>query len=276
VARRRAENARAHVVITCHYDTSRTGLPYTPALVKHFRSSFISSVATQAGLTLVFLIRTFNGDGFLLDAFQTLATGYLLYGMAVMIDREFRGEYVNGANDNASGVAAMMALAERFSEEPPEGLDLWFLANGCEEVGMTGQRHFLLNHTHELAPERTYFLNLDNIGAGRLRYCTGEGMLQFFPYSPTLVHHARQIARSAPFQDVTPYAYRRAYFDALVPAARGYEALTLIALDEEDQIPNWHWHTDTMLNVDPETVKKGADFSEEIVRRLALDLGPGA
>lgn len=274
LARRRVEGAVAHVVVTAHYDTSRTGLPYTPSLVRHFRNSFISSIVAQGGLTLVFFIRMFDGNGFFLDTFQLTATVYLLYGIAIMVDREFRGEYVNGANDNASGVAAMLALADRFSKDPPEGIDLWFVATGCEEVGLTGQRHFLLNHGHELPPERTYFLNLDNIGSGRLRYCTGEGMIKFFPYSPTLLHLARQTARSAPYQDVTPYAYKRAYFDALVPTARGYEALTLIALDEEDQIPNWHWHTDTIENVDMDAVKKGADFSEEIVRRLGRELGP--
>ncbi len=268
VARRPAGDARAHVVVTCHIDTSRSGLAFSPGLVKHFRSSFISSLVVQGGLTLVFLIRAFGGDGFLLDAFQVLSTGYLLYGVVLMADREWRGQYVNGANDNASGVAAMVALAERFSTRPTASLDLWFLANGCEEVGMVGQRHFLLNHAHELPVDRTYFLNIDNVGAGRLRYCTGEGMIRFFPYSPTLLHLARQVARTEPFRDVTPHAYTRAYFDALVPAARGYGALTLISLDEEDQIPNWHWPTDTIENLDPALVKKTADFAEEIVRRL--------
>ncbi len=272
IGRLPAENPRAHVVVTAHYDTSRTGLPYAPAMVRHFRSSFISSVVTQVGLTLVFLIRTFDGDGFLLDAFQVLATLYLLYGIAVLMDRELRGEYVNGANDNASGVAALLSLADAFAKKPAKGLDLCFLASGCEEVGMTGQRHFLLNHGHELPPDSTYFLNIDNIGAGRLRYCTGEGMLRFFPYSPTLVHLAGRVAGRAPFQDVTPHAFTRAYFDALVPAARGYEALSLIALDEEDQIPNWHWHTDTVENVDMETVKKGADFAEAVLRSLDKEL----
>jgi len=268
VARRPSPEARAHVVVTCHIDTSRSGLAFSPGLVKHFRSSFISSLVVQGGLTLVFLIRAFGGDGFLLDAFQVLSTGYLLYGVVLMADREWRGHYVNGANDNASGVAAMVALAERFTARPPASLDLWFLANGCEEVGMVGQRHFLLNHAHELPVDRTYFLNIDNVGAGRLRYCTGEGMIRFFPYSPTLLHLARQAARTEPFRDVTPHAYTRAYFDALVPAARGYGALTLISLDEEDQIPNWHWPTDTLENLDPALVKKAADFAEEIVRRL--------
>ncbi len=268
VARRPARDARAHLVVTCHVDTSRSGLAFSPALVKHFRSSFISSLVVQGGLTLVFLIRAFGGDAFLLNALQVLATGYLLYGVVMMADREWRGQYVNGANDNASGVAAMIALAQRFAAKPPPSLDLWFLANGCEEVGMVGQRHFLLNHAHELPLDGTYFLNIDNVGAGRLRYCTGEGMIKFFPYSPTLVHLARQIARTEPFRDVTPHAYRRAYFDALVPAARGYEALTLIALDEEEQIPNWHWPTDTVENLDPALVKKTVDFAEEIIRRL--------
>lgn len=268
VARRPARDARAHLVVTCHIDTSRSGLAFSPGLVKHFRSSFISSLVVQGGLTLVFLIRAFGGDAFLLNVLQVLATGYLLYGVVMMADREWRGQYVNGANDNASGVAAMIALAQRFAAKPPPSLDLWFLANGCEEVGMVGQRHFLLNHAHELPLDGTYFLNIDNVGAGRLRYCTGEGMIKFFPYSPTLVHLARQTARTEPFRDVTPHAYRRAYFDALVPAARGYEALTLIALDEEEQIPNWHWPTDTVENLDPALVKKTADFAEEIIRRL--------
>ncbi len=272
VARRPLEGARAHLVVTSHYDTSRSGLPFSPSLVKHLRSAFIFSLVVQAGLAVVFLIRFFDGDGFLLDAFQLLATAYLIYGIVLMVDREMRGQYVNGANDNASGVAAMMALAQRLSVRPAQGLDLWFVANGCEEVGMTGQRHFLLNHAHELPPDRTYFLNIDNVGAGRLRYCTGEGMIKFYPYSPALLYLARQTARTAPFQDVTPHAYTRGYFDALVPAARGYEALTLIALDEEDQIPNWHWPTDTIEQVDPLLVKKAADFGEEIIRRLDRDL----
>jgi hypothetical protein len=274
VGRRRSPEPRAHVVVSCHYDTSRSGLSFSPALVKHFRASFISSLVVQGGLALVFFVRIFNGDGFLLDAFQVLATAYLLYGVVLMVDRELRGQYVNGANDNGTGVAVMLALADRFSSDPPEGLDLWFLANGCEEVGMTGQRHFLLNHAHELPVDRTFFLNVDNVGAGRLRYCTGEGMIKFYPYSPTLLHLARQVARTSPFQDVTPHAYRRAYFDALVPAARGYEALTLIALDEEDQIPNWHWPTDTLENVDVALVKKTADYSEAILRRLDRELRP--
>jgi hypothetical protein len=142
-------------------------------------------------------------------------------------------------------------------------------------VGLVGQRHFLLNHAHELPPECTYFLNIDGVGAGRLRYCTGEGMIRFFPYSPTLVHLARQIARAEPFRDVTPHAYTRAYFDALVPAARGYEAITLIALDDADQIPNWHWATDTIENLDLAVVKQTADFAEEIVRRLDRELRAG-
>ena len=276
VGRRPVAEPRAHLVVSCHYDTSRSGLSFSPALAKHFRASFISSLVVQGGLALVFLIRMFDGDGFLLDAFQVLATAYLIYGVVLMVDRELRGQYVNGANDNGSGVAVMLALADRFSADPPAGLDLWFLANGCEEVGMTGQRHFLLNHAHELPVDRTFFLNVDNVGAGRLRYCTGEGMIKFYPYSPTLVHLARQVARTPPFQDVTPHAYRRAYFDALVPAARGYEALSLIALDEEDQIPNWHWPTDTLENVDVALVKKTADYSEAIVRRLDRELRPAS
>lgn len=47
------------------------------------------------------------------------------------------GEICNGADDNASGVAALLAVAADFAANPPEH-DVWFAALDAEEVGLRG------------------------------------------------------------------------------------------------------------------------------------------
>ncbi|MFO7260657.1 MAG: M20/M25/M40 family metallo-hydrolase [bacterium] len=75
----------------------------------------------------------------------------------------------NGADDNASGVAALLAIAERLAANPP-ARSVIFIAFTGEEVGLLGSAHYT---AHPAAPlERTRaMLNLDMVG--RL----GEGPL---------------------------------------------------------------------------------------------------
>ena len=54
------------------------------------------------------------------------------------------GNIYNGADDNASGTAALFAIAEYFSKEKP-GHSLIFVAFDAEEKGLVGSRHFVGN-----------------------------------------------------------------------------------------------------------------------------------
>ena len=54
------------------------------------------------------------------------------------------GEIWNGADDNASGVAAMLAVAADFAANPPEH-DVIFAALDAEERGLQGAYHFVAN-----------------------------------------------------------------------------------------------------------------------------------
>jgi len=55
-----------------------------------------------------------------------------------------RGEIYNGADDNASGTAALMAFAKYYSENPPNNT-IVFIALDAEEKGLQGARHFVDN-----------------------------------------------------------------------------------------------------------------------------------
>lgn len=71
----------------------------------------------------------------------------------------------NGADDNASGVAAMLELAEYLSKSPKgtTNNNYLFIAFSGEEKGLYGSNHFTKNPTIPIA-QINYMLNMDMVG----------------------------------------------------------------------------------------------------------------
>jgi hypothetical protein len=67
-----------------------------------------------------------------------------------------------GADDNASGTAAVMALAEHFAEQPTDR-SLVFILFSAEEVGLIGSRHWVENATVPIE-EVVAMFNYDMLG----------------------------------------------------------------------------------------------------------------
>jgi aminopeptidase YwaD len=70
----------------------------------------------------------------------------------------------NGANDNASGVASMLYLAQHFAKKKPK-YNMVFIAFGAEEVGLLGSEYYVKNPAFPLK-EITFLINLDLNGTG--------------------------------------------------------------------------------------------------------------
>ncbi len=261
-------SARKKLIFVAHYDSSRSGLNFHPALVGSFRSSFVMSVVMKIILTQALIIRCFGGGGSLLHVLLVVSTAYMLLPIVLLLHRELFGRYVQGAADNASGVATMLEVAEKLARKPPKNFEVWFLATGCEEVNLVGMTSFMRSHQYEINHDTTYFMNFDNLGSGSLRYITGEGMLKVYPSSPEMVCIAERLAPEERFKDVRPHVYRLATLDALVASSRGYKVLSLMGLDGSDGIPHWHWTSDTLENVDFALAEKGAEFALGIVSTL--------
>lgn len=68
----------------------------------------------------------------------------------------------NGADDNASGTAGLLELAEYFSINRPQ-TDILFIAFSGEEMGLLGSQHFVEHPTVDLQHTRA-MINLDMIG----------------------------------------------------------------------------------------------------------------
>ena len=69
----------------------------------------------------------------------------------------------NGADDNASGVAAMIELARMLQSSPLKQNNYLFLAFSGEELGLNGSKYFVQHPTVDLS-SINYMINLDMVG----------------------------------------------------------------------------------------------------------------
>ncbi len=88
--------------------------------------------------------------------------------------------YYAGANDNASGTATIVTLAEYYAQNKPE-FDMYFIAFSGEDSGLNGSLYYVDNPTVSLKQIK-YLFNIDMIGDNNpVQYCevSDEGVRGF-------------------------------------------------------------------------------------------------
>lgn len=258
--------ARPHVILTAHVDTQLGSILFAPWFVRITPHFFTLCYAAIAAALVAFALQAGGvapavARGLLIGAVCVMAAGF-----AFILTAKLGGRYVNGANDNGSGVAIALAIAEAHRHSPLP-VDLTVLITGAEEVGERGMKHFMATAGRHLDRANTYFVNLDNVGGGILRYQLGEGMVAYYKYSPVLIGLAEQLAASAE-QRMLPLKNTMLPTDSLIPARQRFHTITFLAQDEDGTIPHYHWHTDTMDTVDPEVVEFTGRFIWQYVAAL--------
>lgn len=80
------------------------------------------------------------------------------------LDKSSKNQIHNGADDNASGVAGVLALARYFSQNNiQEKTNFLFIAFSAEEDGLIGSKYYTENPTVDLS-KVTLMMNMDMIG----------------------------------------------------------------------------------------------------------------
>jgi hypothetical protein len=270
-------DAAARLVLTAHYDAARSGLMFArwsrpPGRLRKALSRLggpIDAVFWTVVVVLMFTVgRLFIGqDSTLYTAAQFVPTVLLIVAVVLFVDIAL-SEVVPGASDNASGVAATLELARRLSHAPPdEHLDIWVVFTGAKEGLMLGMREWIRSHAAELDKRWTFFVNIDNVGRGAVRYVTGEGFVVISQPD------ARMVELCSAVGNARPYIWRLGT-DGTIPITRGYSSITICCTDEHDRVPNFHRHTDTPDRIEHETVERVVKFVEKLVRRIDAELVP--
>jgi Peptidase family M28 len=260
-------DAPHRVILTAHHDAARGGLLYARRPRRRRRPSPLSRLAGRVDLVFwsaiaalaASVVRLVSGwDTNTMSAIQFVPAVVLIALAALFIDTAL-ARPVPGASDNASGVAAVLDVAERLERRPTENVDVWVVFTGAKEGFMLGMRAWLAEHGDDLHKDRTWFVNVDTVGNGDMHHVTAEGFGLLF-------RHDHRLAVACERLGSRPYVWRLGT-DGVVPAMRGYPSITLCAL-ENGRIPNFHRPSDTVENVDRETVEGAADLVEGLVRRI--------
>ena len=256
--------------LVAHYDTSKTSLAFSPASVPLLRPLFFFSLILIAGsfFTIFFCYHTELAQKLWIKIFWYFCGAYFFYMAIMMLEREVRGKPVQGAADNASGVAIVMELAKRFAAKNLKTTSLRILFTGAEEVEMVGMFDFIKRHGAEISKSKDFFLNFDSIGDGSLCWITKEGMIRPLAGSKRLIKLCEELAKQEKFRAVSGRPYTALTLDTLVARSRGFEVLSFMALSERGFPAPWHWFDDTIERVDLAKLALAADFAEELIERF--------
>lgn len=276
----RLPNPRAPrvLIVSAHHDAARGGLVFHPAVFRTaarlvgpspeppsaLRIPFGVMLAVTAGAAL----RTL-GLSVRLTRRPLVLGGVLSLVFAALMRDIGRAPVSPGANDDASGVAVLLALAETLVRAPPANLEVWFVATGSEEGIMGGMEAFLERHAGELEGRRPFNLNIEGTGAGRTLYLEGEGFLRRYPYHDAALALARAVASESEFADVRSLRLAPFGTDALIPTRYGIPAVTVASINDDGYVPHYHWTTDTPDNLDMTSVERAYRFCHRLIERLA-------
>ena len=273
-------SASRTLVVLAHHDAAPTGVIFDQSFQRWLGDTFPELIAqTNTSLPLWWPVAgapVAAGIGAATNARALtvlavawcLLNGYLGYDVA-------RSDVVPGANDNLSAVATLVALAERFRDEPVDGLRVLLASCGAEEVLQGGIYGFAARHFPDLDTDRTWVLNLDTVGSPELIMLEGEGTFGIEEYpGPEFRDLIAEVAERIGV-GLTRDCRSRSSTDSVIPSRAGYPTATIASWDDHKCLSNYHLPTDTPENLDFDTVGRAAALSEAVARALA-DAGAGA
>ena len=215
-------------------------------------------------------------DSNLVSALQVIPTLFLLIGAFSLAEIEL-SPVVPGANDNASGVATVLARRRTSSATRPSTSTSGSSSPAPEKCLQEGMRSFVRAYREQLDPADTYVICVDTVGHGNVRYETVGGLGRLlrdepraWPSSATRSPRrtARRTIATAPCRFATGSPATRCLPACAASSRRRSPASTRTATS-----PDYHPPTDTPDRIDPEALERAHDFTLELIRQLDRDVG---
>ena len=264
------------LILVAHYDAGRGGIALGQTAEAR-RAAFGNLVRRPFGplepllwaelaVLVCCVLRLASLSGFLLTVLQFVPTVVLIVAVALLLDIALSPTRA-GENDNATGAALAVRLAERFGGGRLDHFGVHVLLSGGQKAVAAGSRSFLKRHKRALSRERTVVLNLDAVGSGTVRYTSREGPIVAIKSHPQLVQLCRAIAEDD--EDENAFGARpivnRSPSDGYAARSAGLPAITISCRGRLDYVPD---------RVDEEAIERAEGFCAELIRRLDAEVGP--
>lgn len=233
----------------------------------------ISSPAVKRGLvplaTSALVIAVLNGIAqlFGFKRLRTLTTLSMIGSLgALLLDES--GDFVAGANDNASAVACLLGIGGQLQQNPLENTEVWLAFTGSEETVCLGMQELLDTYREELAD--AYFVDLEMVGAGDIAYVTHHSSMTYlsaYQPDPESLAWAQATAAANPDLNVTgtPMTILE---EVATLRSRGFRGLCIVGVGEDGWLVNWHQYADNASNIEPQNLEKAARFTWAMLQNL--------
>jgi hypothetical protein len=276
IARAGEQDAEGTLVVLAHHDAPQTGLIFDQTLQRRIHElapQLLERVKTPPPQWWIGLAGPLCTIAAAITRRPRLARVALAIGGlgTALVADVWRSQTVPGANDNLSGVAALVALAELLRERPLSGMRVLLVSCGAEETLQDGIRAFLASHRDELAEGHTWFVNLDTVGSPHLVMLEAEGPVWMESYAgPWLRDLIAECAQRLELPLERGFR-ARASTDSVIPSRAGYPIATLVSITDWRSPANYHLPSDVPENLDYGTVADATRLVYELARTLVTD-----
>lgn len=262
-----ARKSRKKAILCAHVDTHRTPVFYS-STTWHKLFGYIVAAALMSILatSIVYGLGVIFGWDWVRWIGLALAP-MVIFSLSMCLHADLT-PFSPGANDNATGVAVVLGLAEKLLQAPLRTTDVWFVFTGCEEVGAYGMQVFLDRHAAPLG-DKPVFIILDEVGIGSPKILISDGIIRKHQTHPQALKLAQKAASALPEIDVLKKT-GIAYTDALAATKRGFISLSIGSHSDRNTEESSHWHqmSDTVETIRPETLGQVQVFTWKILEEI--------
>jgi hypothetical protein len=267
----------ATLVVLAHHDAPQTGLIFGQGLQRRLHElapGLLDARKTSLPQWWVGLAGPLCTIAAALGARRMARAGLLVgaLGTAFVAD-VWRSQTVAGANDNLSGVAVLVALAELLHEDPLPDMRVLLVSCGAEETLQDGVRAFLSSHRDEFSGAPAWFVNLDTVGSPHLGMLEAEGPIWMETYAGSWLRDLLAECAARLQISLERGLRARASTDSVIPSRAGHAIATLVSLTDWRIPANYHLPSDIPANLDYGTVANATRLVHELARQLAGRVG---
>jgi aminopeptidase YwaD len=181
------------------------------------------------------------------------------YGHFGTRDSSTEGEIHHGADDNASGIAVLLQLAERMSRQAPRpARTMIYAAFSGEELGLHGSRHYV-NHPPFPLESTKAMLNLDMVGRLRDNRLTVFGANSAKEASAIVADAARDLALEVRQSDGIGRSDHMSFYNKKIPVLHFFTGTH----------PDYHRPSDTWDKLNYEGMAKITDLVLITTQKIA-------
>jgi hypothetical protein len=173
------------------------------------------------------------------------------------------GQYSPGANDNASAVGTVLALAQRLKAQPMQNTEVWLAFTGCEET--SGDGMLALIEEYGPALKEALFVDFEMVGIGdEISYIRQEGNIRPLTIPPETEAFIKQAGKQYGLK-IAEAPLVGAATECSILWRHSFKAVCLIAHRKGSTLlPEWHRLTDTPDRLEVSSLER--------VHRLAWDV----